>query len=67
MEINLLLSEQKHMLGFVLDEGDWPAHERQTSELERDPYDSDQEVGDDQAGNIEDSDGNLSLQEAFAH
>ena len=66
IENTLLLTEQKHMLGYVLNESDWPAHERHKSLLESNPYDS--EAGSDvsHAGDIENADGNLSLQSVFA-
>lgn len=51
MEITLLLTEQKHMLGFVVNDGDWPARSESHNCLV----------------DIEDEDGNLSLAKAFAH
>lgn len=59
MEITLLLTEQKHLLGFVLNEADWPTHEGYH------PEDS----SDEQSGEegIEDKYGNLSLSKAFKH
>jgi len=64
MEITLLLTEQKHMLGYVLNNVDWPMHERHQPQT-GDPGNSEPETT--QSPYIEDADGNLSLAKAFAH
>ena len=62
MEITLLLTEQKHMLGYVLNEIDWPTKE---------DYDSDEDSSDEEPDNavegIDNRDGDLSLLDVFAH
>jgi len=62
MEITLLLTEQKHMLGYVLSEADWPTQRGHISEK-----DSSDEESDASPEGIEEGDGNLSLAKAFAH
>lgn len=62
MEITLLLTEQKHMLGYVLNDSDWPMHERNITE-----HDSSDDESDAEVSVIEDADGNLSLAKAFRH
>jgi hypothetical protein len=62
MEITLLLTEQKHMLGYVLNDSDWPTHERHSME-----HDSSDDESDTEVRGIEDADGNLLLAKAFAH
>ena len=64
MELTLLLTEQKHMLGYVLNNADWPLNEGHR--LGR-GYDSSSEPDTTQSNGIEDEDGNLSLAKAFAH
>ena len=66
MELTLLLTEQKHMLGYVLSDTDWLATKGNHFE---------QGSGGSSAGesetarsdDIEDADGNMSLAKAFAH
>lgn len=62
MEITLLLTEQKHMLGFVVNEADWLTQEPHNSGA-----DSSDHEGQEQQNDIEDADGNLVLMKAFAH
>jgi len=62
MELTLLLTEQKHLLGFVLNEADWPTDKHKSPE----DNSSDEDSGASEKG-IEDADGNLSLVKAFAH
>ena len=67
MEITLLMTEQKHMLGYVLNEVDWPTahkHHKLVNDIRDSESDSEPEARGD---NIEDADGNLSLTKAFAH
>lgn len=64
MELTLLLTEQKHMLGYVLNKADWPIREHyKTGQGNQDSSESD----DTPVNDIEDADGNLSLAKAFAH
>lgn len=69
MELTLLQTEQKHVIGYVLNESDWPtADKRRRTSSETSDSESGSEFGtrgDDT--NIEDGDGNLSLRKAFAH
>ena len=62
MELTLLLTEQKHMLGYVLNDSDWP-----TNRLYDLEHDSSGEEPDATEQGIEDAYGNLSLAKAFAH
>lgn len=62
MELTLLLTEQKHMLGYVLNDSDWP-----TNRLYDLEHDSSGEEPDATEQCIEDAYGNLSLAKAFAH
>ena len=64
MELTLLLTEQKHMLGYVLNNADWPTHKCHHSGP---GDDSSSEPETTQFNSIEDEDGNLSLAKAFAH
>ena len=64
MELTLLLTEQKHMLGYVLNNVDWPIHEHH--ELRTGNHSS-SEADTTQSPGIEDADGNVSLAKAFAH
>jgi len=64
MELTLLLTEQKHMLGYVLNEADWPSHEHRSSGH---GGSSSSESDATSPNGVEDADGNLSLAKAFAH
>lgn len=59
MEINLLLTEQKHMLGYVIHPEDWIQHDQ----LEQFEEDGETEQGSSNA--LEDTDGNLLLFHIF--
>ena len=73
MELTLLLTEQKHLLGYVMNETDWPtttgssANNSNNLELEDDNSEEELQASGDPEENIEDGDGNLSLARAFAH
>ena len=69
MELTLLLTEQKHMLGYVLNEADWLSPQMRRSHA-KDASDSESEFESESGhleGDIEDEDGNLSLLKAFKH
>ena len=64
MELTLLLTEQKHMLGYVLNNVDWPIHEPHESQTGNH---NSSEADTAQSPGIEDADGNVSLAKAFAY
>ena len=64
MELTLLLTEQKHMLGYVLNNVDWPIYEHHESQMGNH---SSSGADTAQSPGIEDADGNVSLAKAFAH
>jgi len=64
MELTLLMTEQRHILGYVLNNVDWPIHERHESRMGNH---SSSEADTAQSPGIEDADRNVSLAKAFAH